>query len=94
MKFGCNWPSSFRRRTTEPAYTISSPGAVGSGELKTVSIIFKDFFDYQDFLKIPGQFKDKLHFFFFRIPGIFQDQGHFPGLFKVCANPDYANLLD
>ena len=25
-----------RRRTTEPAYTISSPGAFGSGELKTV----------------------------------------------------------
>ena len=24
-----------RRRTTEPAYTISSPGAFGSGELKT-----------------------------------------------------------
>ena len=23
------------RRTTEPAYTISSPGAFGSGELKT-----------------------------------------------------------
>ena len=23
-----------RRRTTEPAYTISSPGAFGSGELK------------------------------------------------------------
>ena len=79
MKFGCNWPSSFRRRTTEPAYTISSPGAVGSGELKTVSIIFKDFFDYQDFLKIPGQFKDKLHFFFLefqefsRTKVIFQD---------------------
>ena len=41
MKFGCNRPSSFRevvwncgRRTTEPAYTISSPGAFGSGELK------------------------------------------------------------
>ena len=24
-----------RRRTTEPAYTISSPGAFGSGELKS-----------------------------------------------------------
>ena len=40
MKFGCNRPSSFREevvdgRTTEPAYTISSPGAFGSGELKT-----------------------------------------------------------
>ena len=51
MKFGYNWPSSFRgevvwncwrtttddgrRRTTEPAYTISSPGAFGSGELKS-----------------------------------------------------------
>ena len=23
-----------RRRTTEPAYTICSPGAIGSGELK------------------------------------------------------------
>ena len=43
MKSGCNWPSiseekSFEivdgRRTTEPAYTISSPGAFGSGELK------------------------------------------------------------
>ena len=45
MKFGCNQPSSFRGevvcncgltdgRTTEPAYTISSPGAFGSGELK------------------------------------------------------------
>ena len=26
------------RRTTEPAYTISSPGAFGSGELKTSKI--------------------------------------------------------
>ena len=26
------------RRTTEPAYTISSPGAFGSGELKTVDL--------------------------------------------------------
>ena len=46
MKFGYNRLSSFRgeveivdRRTddrlmTEPAYTISSPGAFGSGELK------------------------------------------------------------
>ena len=45
MKFGCNQRSSFRwggrlklwtddGRTTEPAYTISSPGAFGSGELK------------------------------------------------------------
>ena len=42
MKFGCNRLSSFRGevvwtddgRTTEPAYTISSPGAFGSGELK------------------------------------------------------------
>ena len=46
MKFGCNLPSSFRGevilncgrtddgRTTEPAYTISSPGVFGSGELK------------------------------------------------------------
>ena len=25
-----------RRRTTEPAYTISSPGAFGSGELKNI----------------------------------------------------------
>ena len=25
-----------RRRTTEPAYTISSPGAFGSGELKNL----------------------------------------------------------
>ena len=46
MKYGCNRPSSFRgevvgncgrtddgRQTTEPAYTISSPGAFGSGEL-------------------------------------------------------------
>ena len=44
MKFGCNRPCSFRGevvwncgrtdgRTTEPAYTISSPGAFGSGEL-------------------------------------------------------------
>ena len=46
MKFGCNRTSSFREivdgrrrtydgRTTEPAYTISSPGAFGSGELKS-----------------------------------------------------------
>ena len=36
---------------------------------KTVSIIFKDFCDYQgDFFKIQGQFKDKLQFF--RIPCI------------------------
>ena len=42
MKFGCNrlklWTDDGRtddgRRTTEPAYTISSPGAFGSGELK------------------------------------------------------------
>ena len=49
MKFGSNLPivseeKSFEivdgrrttagRRTTEPAYTISSPGAFGSGELK------------------------------------------------------------
>ena len=45
MKFGCNRPSSFRGevvgncgRTTDngacPAYTISSPRAFGSGELK------------------------------------------------------------
>ena len=27
-----------RRRTTEPAYTISSPGAFGSGELKKNNI--------------------------------------------------------
>ena len=47
MKFGCNRPSfvledkSFEivdgrtddGRTTKPAYTISSPGAFGSGEL-------------------------------------------------------------
>ena len=31
---------------------------------------------------------DKLHFF--TIPGVFPDQGYFPGLFKVCANPDTA----
>ena len=38
MKFGYNLPSSFRGepfgRTTELAYTISSPGAFGSGVLK------------------------------------------------------------
>ena len=46
MKFGCNWTSGFRgevvwncgrtdgRRTTGLAYTISSLGAFGSGELK------------------------------------------------------------
>ena len=42
MKFGCNHlvvseEKSFEivdGRTTEPAYTISSPGAFGSGELK------------------------------------------------------------
>ena len=28
------------RRTTEPAYTISSPGAFGSGELKTKLLQF------------------------------------------------------
>ena len=38
------------------------------------------------FFKIPGQFKDKPHLF--RVPGVFQDQGYFPGLFKVCANPE------
>ena len=27
------------RRTTEPAYTISSPGAFGSGELKSTKVI-------------------------------------------------------
>ena len=46
MKFGCKLHSSFRGevirncgptdgRKTEPAYTISSPAAFGSGELKT-----------------------------------------------------------
>ena len=51
MKFGCNRPSIFQRRsrlklwtddgrtddgrTTEHAYTIGCPGAFGSGELKT-----------------------------------------------------------
>ena len=52
MKFGCNRPSSFRvevvcncgrttdGRTTEPAYTISSPGAFGSGELKNTVLTF------------------------------------------------------
>ena len=29
-------PDDGRRRTTEPAYTLSSPGAFGSGELKYV----------------------------------------------------------
>ena len=48
MKFGYNWASCFRRemfeivdgrgRTKEPAYTISSPGAFGSGELKSLSL--------------------------------------------------------
>ena len=47
MKFGYNWPSSplklwtdddDGRRTTKPAYTISSPGAFGSGELKKSKI--------------------------------------------------------
>ena len=34
-----------RRRTTEPAYTISFPGAFGSGELKNLSwALFKAFF--------------------------------------------------
>ena len=28
------------RRTTEPAYTISSPGALGSGELKNFAVNF------------------------------------------------------
>ena len=32
------------RRTTEPAYTISSPGAFGSGELKTWQTIMMGFF--------------------------------------------------
>ena len=32
------WPRSFER-TTEPAYTISSPEAFGSGELKKVKHI-------------------------------------------------------
>ena len=31
------------RRTTEPAYTISSPGAFGSGELKTMLSLFKQY---------------------------------------------------
>ena len=46
MKFGCNRPSNFRgevvwncgrtdRWLMEPAYTISSPGAFSSGDLKT-----------------------------------------------------------
>ena len=49
------------------------------------------FCDYQgDFYKIPGQFKDKLHFF--KIP-VFQDKGHFPGLFKVCANPELSKMV-
>ena len=55
MKFGCIGPvvseEKFEivdgrrtdgRRTTEPAYTISSPGTFGSGELKNlvVAIMF------------------------------------------------------
>ena len=51
MKFCCNRPNSFRvklwtddgKRTTEPAYTISSPGAFGLGELKTLSVDYYDF---------------------------------------------------
>ena len=42
MKFGYIWPSGFRGevvlkcgRTMEASHTISSPGAFGSGELKT-----------------------------------------------------------
>ena len=38
------------------------------------------------FYKIPGQFKDKWHYF--EIPGVFQDQGQIQGLFQVCANPE------
>ena len=41
MKLGFHWPSGFREVveivdgwTTEPAYTISFPGAFGSGALK------------------------------------------------------------
>ena len=32
------WTDDDGRRTTEPAYTISSPGAFGSGELKKTQI--------------------------------------------------------
>ena len=55
MKFGYNWPSSFRgevvlncgrttttddgRRTTEPSHPIRSPRALGSGELKYGTVI-------------------------------------------------------
>ena len=53
MNFGCNRHSGFRGevveivdgrtddgRTTETAYTISSPGAFGSGELKKQEFCF------------------------------------------------------
>ena len=43
------------------------------------------------FYKIPGQFQDKWHYL--EIPGVFQDQGQIQGLFQVCANPDYAALM-
>ena len=37
------------RRTTEPAYTISSPGAFGSGELKKISdVVTLGTFCYRD----------------------------------------------
>ena len=45
MKFEYDWPSGFRGetsetvdgQTTEPAFTVSSPRAFGSGELKSLS---------------------------------------------------------
>ena len=46
MKFGYIWPSSFRGEvvkkcgwTTDASHTISSPGAFGSGELKSGTIL-------------------------------------------------------
>ena len=45
------------RRTTEPAYTISSPGAFGSGELKKTrskSIFRTQFFKFFQHLKASG----------------------------------------
>ena len=46
MKFGYSQPSGYRGdvvkncgRTTKPFFTISSPGALGSGELKLLYFV-------------------------------------------------------
>ena len=48
-------------RTTEPAYTISSPGAFGSGELKSYIYIQQSFFYVKKYLKLTSCTEKESH---------------------------------